>query len=191
MLSKTCIDIIKEAALSENYNNSDMINEELRSDYNSCIKGMPVISKKYISYTAEMIPVFEHESSYLVEMDNIVKYMSSNDIKDIREAMEDIARENGISMSKLALVVETKQYMNSVMESAIQMSKAGNKALLEDCELSMKLLNMLKEDGIKVVLIGEAKSKKSKKPLDKIDDVKKDVKKSVSDIKKKLSRSSK
>ena len=188
MLSKTFTDIIKEAALSESFNTSDMINEELRSDYNSCIKGMPVISKKYISYTAEMIPVFEHESSYLVEMDNIVKYMSSNDIKDIREAMEDIARENGISMSKLALVVETKQYMNSVMESAIQMSKAGNKALLEDCELSMKLLNMLKEDGIKVVLIGEAKSKKSKKPLDKIDDVKKDVKKSVSDIKKKLKK---
>lgn len=152
MLTKTCVDIIKEAALNEDYHVSDMISEEIKSYYNSCVKDMPTISKNIVSYDCAMIPVFQNESSYFVEMDNVVKYMTSCNVRDIKEAMNNIANENRISLSDLSLVVESKKYMNSIMESAAAMSKAGDKTLLEDCELSIRLLNMLKQEGINVVL---------------------------------------
>lgn len=152
MLTKTCMDIIKEAAACEDFSVSNMISDEIKSYYNNCVKEMPCISKDIVSYNCEMVPVFQHESGYFVEMDNVVKYMTSCNVRDIKEAMSNIASINGIRASKLSLVVESKKYMNSMMESAAAMSKAGDKSLLEDCELSIKLLNMLKQEGVNVVL---------------------------------------
>lgn len=152
MLMKTCTDIIKEAALSEEFNVSDIITDELRSNYNDCMKNMPIIDKSIVAYNKNMVPVFQNESGYFVEMDNIVKYMNSFEITDIKEAMENIADTNEIRLENMSLVIESREYMESVIKSAIQQSKAGDKTLLENCELSIKLINMLESEGINVVL---------------------------------------
>ena len=152
MLTKSCTDIIKEAALAEEFNVSDIISDELRSKYSDCMKNMPIIDKSVVAYNCNMVPVFQHESGYFVEMDNVVKYMNSFEITDIKEAMENIAECNEIIIGDLSLVIESKDYMDSVIESAIAQSKAGDKTLLENCELSVKLINMLESEGINVVL---------------------------------------
>ena len=152
MLMKTCTDIIREAALSEEFNVSDIITDELRGNYSECMKEMAIIPKSVVAYNKNMVPVFHNESGYFVEMDNVVKYMNSFEITDIKEAMENIAEANEIRMENLSLVVESRDYMDAVIESAIQQSKAGDKTLLENCELSVKLINMLKSEGINVVL---------------------------------------
>lgn len=181
MITKTAIDLIKEAAKSEEFKNieeskkeekeqleepkeiegekleesgdvTDTIDAELKSKYAECIKDMPIIPKEIVAYKAEMVPVFKNESSYFVEMDNVVKYMSAWGVKDVKEAMETIAEANELPLSQLSLVIETKDYMSSVMESAVQLANLGDKSLLEDCELAVKLINMLKQDGINVVL---------------------------------------
>ena len=152
MLMKTCTDIIKEAALAEEFNVSDIISDELRANYTECISCMPIIPKEVVAYNCSMVPVFQNESGYFVEMDNVVKYMNSFEITDVKEAMDNIADANQIRLENMSLVIESREYMDSVIESAIAQSKAGDKTLLENCELSVKLINMLGSEGINVVL---------------------------------------
>lgn len=157
MIVKNLTDVIKEAAKSEEFQNieedvSELIDDELKTNYAECIKDMPIISKELVAYKAEMVPVFKNESSYFIEMDNIVKYMTAWNIKDIKEAMTNIAEANEISTSELSLVIESKEYMSSILEHAIDLSNKGDKSLLEDCELAIKLINLLKTEGVNVVL---------------------------------------
>lgn len=152
MLTKSCVDIIKEAALAEDCHVTNMIADELKTRYNDCVKEMPIIPKSVIDYNVDMVPVFQNESSYFVEMDNVVKYMNTARINDIKEAMENIAEANELKLENVSLVIESKGYMQSVIESAIEMSKAGDKSLLEECELSVKLIKMMQSEGINVVL---------------------------------------
>lgn len=152
MFAKSCMDIIKEASIAEDFNVTDIISDELRTSFNECIKDMPIVAKEAVAYNCHMVPVIQTESEYLVEMDNIFKYMKSFDITDITEAMENIAEANEIDIDDMALVIESEEYMESVIESAIAQSKAGDKTLLENCELAVRLINMLESEGIKVVL---------------------------------------
>lgn len=152
MFTKSCMDIIKEASASEEFNVTDIISDELRTSFTECVKDMPIVAREAVAYNSRMVPVFEHESEYFVEMDNVFKYMNSFEITDIAEAMENIADANEIDVNEMSLVIESEEYMGSVIESAIEQSKAGDKTLLENCELAVKLINMLESEGIKVVL---------------------------------------
>ena len=152
MLTKTCTDIIKEAALGEEFQVSDLISDELKTTYKECINAMPIIPKSLVGYNANMVPVFTHESAYYVEMDNLMKYMQSRNTTDVKEAIENVAEANKLEVDQLSLVIESKEYMESVLEEASNLSKAGDKSLLENCELSVKLINLLKAEGINVVL---------------------------------------
>ena len=152
MLTKSTIDIIKEASLTEEFQTSDLVSDELKTNFNECVNNIPIIAKETVAYNSKMVPVFKQESSYFVEMDTVVKYMNSFEITDIKEAMENIADANDIEIEEMSLVIESEEYMNSVIESAIEQSKAGDKSLLESCELAVKLINMLESEGIKVVL---------------------------------------
>lgn len=152
MLIKSCTDIIKEAAIVEDFNVSDIITDELKSKYDDCMNNMAVVNKSAVAYNCKMVPVFQHESTYFVELDNVAKYMNSFEITDIKEAMENIAEANDISLDDMSLVIESKDYMDSIIKSAIAQSKAGDKSLLENCEVSIKLINLLESEGINVVL---------------------------------------
>lgn len=173
MLTKSCTDIIKEAAMAEDFNVTDIICDELKANYADCMSNIPVIAKELVAYNCSMVPVFQKDTEYFIEMDNVFKYMNSFEITDIKEAMENIAEANDISIEDMSLVIETKEYMDSVIESAIAQSKAGDKTLLENCELSVKLINMLESEGINVCLLGEGKVGDFIK--DKKDDIQKKI----------------
>ena len=151
MITKSYTNILKEAAEAEEFNVTDLVTDEIKSAYDECIKEMTIIPSNMVAYRAKMVPVFQNESSYYVEFDNVTKYMKSAEVKDIAIALNNIAQANDIDLSSLSLVVESKDYMDSVIKEAIKKSKAGDKSLLESCELSVKLINMLKSEGINVV----------------------------------------
>lgn len=155
MITKTCTDILREAAEAEAFQVTDLIEDELKSSFSECIKDMMIVPKELVSYAAEMVPVFKNESAYFVEFDNLAKYMNSYEITDVKEAVENIAEVNEIPAYSLNVVIESKNYMMSVLESAITQSKAGDTSLLETCELSMKLIQMMKNEGINVVATTE------------------------------------
>ena len=81
----------------------------------------------------------------------MAKYMRSAEVTDVSNALYDIAEANDINVDKLSVVIESKEYMKSVIDEAIKQSKAGDKSLLESCELSIKLIEMMKNEGINVV----------------------------------------
>ena len=151
MITKSYTNILKEAAEAEEFNVTDLVTDEIKSAYDECIKEMTVIPSNMAAYRAKMVPVFQNESSYYVEFDNVAKYMKSAEVKDVAIALDNIAEANDIDLSSLSLVIESEDYMNSVINEAIKKSKAGDKSLLESCELSVKLINMLKSEGINVV----------------------------------------
>lgn len=152
MILKSYTDILKEAAETEEVNTvSDLISDEIKAQYDKCVEEMVIIPKDTVAYKVEMIPVFENESKYYVEFDNMAKYMKSENISDVATAFKNIAEANDIDSSSLAVVIESKEYMESVIKEAIEQSKAGDKSLLESCELSMKLIEMMKSEGINVV----------------------------------------
>ena len=155
MITKTYTDILKEAAEAETFQVTDLVEDELKSQFSDCVNNMMIVPKELVAYKAEMVPVFSNESAYYVEFDNLAKYMNSNEITDVREAFTDIAEANNIQPYSLSVVIESKDYMMSVLESAVEQSKAGDKSLLESCELSMKLIQMMQEDGINVALTTE------------------------------------
>lgn len=151
------VKILKEAAKVEEVvagetDVTGVISDELQTRYKACADCIKVIDKGLVAYKEEMVPVFKADEEYFVEMDNVVKYMESCDVKDIKEAMTNIAEANEISVGSMALVVESKANMETTIEEAIELSKEGDKSLLEDCELAVKLINKLKQDGINVVL---------------------------------------
>lgn len=151
MITKSYTNILKEAAEAEEFNVSNLISDEIKSQYDECVKEMTVIPKNTVAYKAEMVPVFQNESNYYVEFDNVAKYMKSAEVSDVAIALNNIAEANDINSSSLAVVIESKEYMESVIKEAIEQSKAGDKSLLESCELSMKLIEMMKSEGINVV----------------------------------------
>lgn len=152
MITKSYTNILKEAAEAEEFNVvTDLISDEIKAQYNECVKEMVVIPKNTVAYTESMVPVFQNESSYYVEFDNVAKYMKSAEISDVSTALANIAEANDIDVSSLNVVIESKEYMESVIEEAIKQSKAGDKSLLESCELSMKLIELMKSEGINVV----------------------------------------
>lgn len=155
MIIKDYTEIIKEAAALEEFNVSDLITDELRANYSECMKTMAIIPKEVITYEACMVPVFKNTEEYYIEMDNVVKYMNSVGITDIKEAITNIAEANELTLEDVYLVIESRAYMDSVLEEAIEMSKNGDKSLLEECELACKLINMLEAEGVNVVMTSD------------------------------------
>lgn len=152
MITKSYTNILKEAAMADDFQVSDLISDEIKTAYDECIKEMVVIPKNTVAYRAGMVPVFQNESgNYFVEFDNMAKYMRSAEVTDVSNALYDIAEANDINVDKLSVVIESKEYMKSVLDEAIKQSKAGDKSLLESCELSIKLIEMMKSEGINVV----------------------------------------
>ena len=152
MLTKSYTDIIKEAASLEEFSVSNVVEDELKHACRECIKDIPVVSKEVVGYSASLVPVFANEGAYYIDLPDLVKYMDSTEVSDIKEAMEDVAEANNLSVEEMSLVLESREYMESVIESAAEISKAGDATMLEECELAVKFINMLISEGINVVL---------------------------------------
>lgn len=109
------------------------------------------------TYTESMIPVFATKNSmYLVESDMLGKYMDCASIYDPKEAIEKIAESNNIDAKDIAVLVESDDYANEIIQEAkaTKSKKTINKAVS-----TSKFLKAFKLKGIKVV---KKKTKKSK-----------------------------
>lgn len=69
-------------------------------------------------YSESYVPVFKLEEGYVIEYDMLSKYMNSNDITSIKEAMENICKENSITIEETSLLIESEDsLMNSIQEA--------------------------------------------------------------------------
>lgn len=127
--------IIYEAAKAETFNTTDLAfaNElaQIEEDLDA-IKEMD----QSIVYTAEMVPVIActeatGERILCVEADNLVKYMEGADLEigELEKAIEDIAAANGIPVNDIAIVVESTQTCDYLIQEAKKNRKTSKGAL--------------------------------------------------------------
>lgn len=126
----------------------DSIASELKSVFDN-IETVPV----ELQYTEEMVNVIEDNGRYFVEMDSLAKYMLSQNVTDIREAMDNVTQINNINMDDTYLLVENETYFSSLLEGCAKDKKKQKKL-----SNVTKLLKNIKNKGVKVV----KKKKKSK-----------------------------
>ncbi len=151
ILTKTPLDILQEAASSENFTITDMMRDALKDEFSDTYADITTVEEA-INYAPQMIPVFEasDKSAYYVEMDNVVKYMRSANVKDINDALYDIAEANDLSADSMTILIESSDWAFAVLEEAEKADKAGDKSKMEKIKKSTQLLKKLKEKNIKV-----------------------------------------
>ena len=108
-----------------------------------------------VSYTEEMVNVIQFGSDeYLIEHDNLLKYMESNSCS-ITEAMDRICGSNNISINNTFLLMESKDDFIQALSEAKSALKSKDKSIKEKAakkiKATSKQLKELKNKGIKVL----------------------------------------
>lgn len=119
-----------------------------------------------IEYTEESISVMfdAKKDRYLIEFDNLAKYMTSAKVVSVKEAVDKICAANSIESSKTYVVIESQQeivdFVNeakSVFSKGSSLSIAGKKSKKLDLDKASQALTAMR--NLKVNLL----KKKSKK----------------------------
>lgn len=133
--------------------------DELEDEVESC--------KEYagdIEYAADYVPVLALESDgipmYAVELDTLNKYMESAEIDDIREALENVAECNNLSMGDMYLMIEDGDTISEAIQEAKSSKKISSKKIKSSAGL--EFFKDLKNKKVKVIK-KKSKSKKRKK----------------------------
>lgn len=139
------LEIMAEAAKAESFETNNVLTDSIASELKSAFSGIEHCPIE-INYTQEMVNVIEDNEEYYVEMSDVSKYMVSQQVKTVKEALNNIAECNSIEVSKITVVVESEDYFNAFLEAAKKDKK-------KEKELTgvAKLLKKMKKEKIKVV----------------------------------------
>lgn len=139
------LEIMAEAAKAETFETDNVITNAISSELKSAFGKIDTCPID-INFFKEMVNVIEDEGEYYVEMSDVSKYMVSQQVKTVKEALNDIAECNNIDVAKMTVVVESEEYFNAFLEAAKKDKK-------KEKELNgvAKLLKKMKKDKIKVV----------------------------------------
>ena len=116
---------------------------------------------KDIIIPPEMVPVISMDECYLVEMNSIAGYMKSVGITSIAEALDNVAYANNLSQKQVGLLVESDDYIRTMLEKADakckkDCDKKEKNKVLDKIKKSTDITEKLKKAGYTV------KKKKSK-----------------------------
>lgn len=143
--------LLMEAAETELTAVDSIFEDEIESTFEDIWAGLPELSEP-INYTVEAVNVFgigENDTrAIVVEYDELAKYMMSNNITNIIEALENISTHYNID--DLGIVIESYDDAVIVIEEAKKAKSAGNKNALKQVKASTDFISKLKEKGIKV-----------------------------------------
>lgn len=159
MFAKSALSLLAEAADMDMKSNTIGVLTE--GQIKSTMASFEEVSEDII-ITAEMVSVIKVDNDYLVEINNLLPFMKSNDIISVGEALDQVSTVNGLPKKTVGLLVESDDYVNCLIEKAdknfkkTKNKKAKNK-VLEKISKTTELSDKLKKQGYKV------KKKKSNK----------------------------
>jgi hypothetical protein len=154
--------LLIESADIDLKNSMDMVVRE--STVLSTYASLESVSSPVV-YTAEMVPVVCVDEEYYTEMSFLHPYMESNGIRNIADALDNVAYVNGLSENAVGLLIESDQYVTDAINEAIDSgSEKKKKKAISKVNKSNKIVDKLKNAGIKV------KKKFSKEPKKKCDE---------------------
>lgn len=105
--------------------------------------------------TAEMVSVVNVAGDYLVEMNTLNPYMKCNGIKTVAEALNNVAKVNGLEEKSVGLLIESDDYVNALLEKANAKFKkdknaAAKNKVLEKIKKATDVPAKLIKDGFPV-----------------------------------------
>ena len=138
--------LAEAAAMDLETNTSSALTE---SQIDSIIESIEEVSEDIV-YTAEMVSVIKVGDDYLTEMNALYPYMTSNGITSVAEALNNVAKVNGLQEKAVGLLIESdKQVKDMINKAAEKGSKAKEKAL-DKVKKATKLPEKLKKQGFPV-----------------------------------------
>ena len=138
--------LAEAAAMDLETNTSSALTE---SQIDSIMESIEEVSEDIV-YTAEMVSVIKVGDDYLTEMNALYPYMTSNGITSVAEALNNVARINGLQEKAVGLLIESdKQVKDMINKAAEKGSKAKEKAL-DKVKKATKLPEKLKKQGFPV-----------------------------------------
>lgn len=109
-----------------------------------------------VVYTAEMVSVVKVGGDYLVEMNALYPYMQSNNITSVAEALNNVAKVNGLQEKSVGLLIESDDKTKSLIEAANKKCGKAKEKALDKIKKATKIPAKLKKEGFPI------KKKKSK-----------------------------
>lgn len=145
--------ILVEASKSELCMADNILEDDIECSFEDTWKDLPELSQP-LMYTEEQVPVFGigegAERAIVVEYDNLAKYMESNNITDIVEALNSLKEHYNLEQP-IGIVVESYDSAVEVVEEAKKLNqKAAEKSGLAKVKSSTDLIRDLKEKGVKI-----------------------------------------
>ena len=138
--------LAEAAAMDLETNTSSALTE---SQIDSIMESIEEVSEDIV-YTAEMVSVIKVGDDYLTEMNALYPYMTSNGITSVAEALNNVAKVNGLQEKAVGLLIESdKQVKDMINKAAEKGSKAKEKAL-DKVKKATKLPEKLKKQGFPV-----------------------------------------
>lgn len=109
-----------------------------------------------LTMKAEMVTLRECKrlGCDIVELDELAKYMTRNQINNFKEALTNIAEVNGRDANNIAIVVDEEAVQSAIEEAEYTVKYADDiykKAKVENIVNSVKVLELLCDNGYKVV----------------------------------------
>lgn len=162
LFRKSALQIMMEACKSEGCSQKteaevDGDFDELEDEVESCKE-----YSKDIYYGADYVPVLALESDgipiYAVELDNLSKYMESAEIDDMREALENVAECNNLSMGDVYLMIEDGDTISEAIQEAKSSKRISSKKIKSSAGL-----DFFKDTKNKKIKVLKKKKKKNKK----------------------------
>ena len=155
--------IIVEAARAESFEVDDInLNMEI-AEVERVIESIEELDTD-INYTVEMVNVIgdtdsEGKPVYMVELENVQKYMESCDIEDYAIAIENIAEANELESSSMCIVIESEDTIMLALNEA-KKAKKVTPGKMKRIKNTADILKLIQTKGIKVA---KRKSKSSRK----------------------------
>ena len=159
-LFKNSTQLIVEMTKGEGGITDDDLEVKLNSiSFDDVLDDMQSIQMGELGYKVEMVTVRECKRlGYdLVEMDELAKYMVSNNIRDFKEAVENVAESCGRDIKKFAIVIDEASIKNSIHEAECSLMCADEtfkKAKIGNVVDTKKVLDILYDKGLNVVKKG-------------------------------------
>lgn len=151
MFFKDPITLLAECAEADlNYNLETTIEEsKIISAYDKIEE-----LEEEVNYAAEFVPVMKIADNYYTEMQYLAPYMQNNDIRNVAEALNNIAEANNLAPKEVGLIVESQDCVTDKINEALGKK---NTKFLGKVKKGEDLVSKLKSNGFKV------KKKKSSK----------------------------
>ena len=125
------------------------------SQVNTIMESFDEVNEDVV-YTAEMVSVVQVGGDYLVEMNALYPYMQSNNITSVAEALNNVAKVNGLQEKSVGLLIESDDKTKSLIEAANKKCGKAKEKALDKIKKATKIPAKLKKEGFPV------KKKKSK-----------------------------